>query len=206
MNNLIDILKSLNRKERFFLIADALGNQDFQLGDEFLTKLEQTVGCKIPQDAWVAMDYHLDWLSAALHVCAEGRDPAIPWKNEDVVKGNQEDMDLIVGFENSKNTTLILIEAKMATAWSNAQMNSKAERLGAMFGDQINKQVGVTPIFVLTSPNKPGNLCSKDWPGWMALGDKWHWMPMKVAEGRKRLFRCDSKGKSSKNFGYAVIK
>ena len=206
MDNLITILKSLNRKERFFLVADALGNQDFQLGDEFRTKLGSAAKVEIPSDAWVAMDYHLDWLSAALHVCAEALDPATPWENSSVVKGNQEDADLIVGFDTPDGTTLILIEAKMDTAWSNTQMDSKVQRINAMFGQDGFKRSGVTPILVLTSPREPRDLQTTTWPEWMAPGGKWRWMPMKVAEGRTRLYRCDTDGKTSANAGYAVIK
>jgi len=214
MDNLITILKSLNRKERFFLIADALGNQDFQLGDGFRTELGSAAKVEIPSDAWVAMDYHLDWLSAALHVCAEELPPATPWKNSsvvegtnlEVVKGNQEDVDLIVGFDTPDGTTLILIEAKMDTAWSNTQMKSKVQRIKAMFGQDGFKRSGVTPILVLTSPTKPRDLKTTTWPEWMAPGGEWRWMPMKVAEGRTRLYRCNADGKSSANAGYAVIK
>ncbi|MDA1278559.1 MAG: hypothetical protein O3B95_00740 [Chloroflexi bacterium] len=206
MKKLIGTLKALNRKERYFLIADALGNQDFRLGEEFRLKLGRAANVEIPAEVWVAMDYHLDWLSAALHVSALGLNPAIPWENTDVVKGNQEDVDLIVGFDTPDNTTLILIEAKLDTAWSNNQMNSKAERLRTIFGQVGSKYHGVSPIVVFTSPNEPKDLQTSTWPSWMVVDGKWRWMPLELTGGRRRLYRSDANGRSSANAGYAVIR
>ena len=63
---LIEWLESFNRKERFFLIGNALGNTDFSLSDEYRTKLGAVLGIHPPKDAFVAMDYHLDWIHAGL--------------------------------------------------------------------------------------------------------------------------------------------
>ena len=94
----------------------------------------------------------------------------------------------------------------MDTAWSNTQMKSKVQRIKAMFGQDGFKRSGVTAILVLTSPTEPSDLQTTTWPERMAPGGKWRWMPMEVAEGRTRLYRCNTNGKRSKNDGYAVIK
>jgi hypothetical protein len=68
-------------------------------------------------------------LVGALHLVDQGRENRDVQVNEDrLIMGNQEDMGLIVALEE----TLILIEAKGATSWVNAQMASKIERLSAV--------------------------------------------------------------------------
>ena len=72
MIHLIELLESFNRKERYFLIRQAVGG--FKLSDEFRRELGNATGLAIPQDAFAAMDYHLDWLTAALHAYERGND------------------------------------------------------------------------------------------------------------------------------------
>ena len=62
MKTLLEHLESFNRKELFFLVGNALGNPDFRLSAEFQMKLRESFGIQPPNDAFVAMDYHLDWL------------------------------------------------------------------------------------------------------------------------------------------------
>ena len=61
---LIDNLKAFNRKERFILLHKVLGfsDQSFRLGDAFRAELSECLEVDIPSDAFVAMDYHFDWL------------------------------------------------------------------------------------------------------------------------------------------------
>ena len=130
---LIELLESFNRKERFFLISQAVG--EFQLDDDFRRELGKAINVDVPHDAFTAMDYHLDWLTAALsaYECGDvGRIFDNPLQQ--VIKGNQEDTDLLVAFEGSGDRHVVLIEAKGATGWTNAQMQSKASRLGQIFG------------------------------------------------------------------------
>ena len=63
---LIEWLEAFNRKERFFLVGNALGNTNFNLSDEYRTKLHSVLGIHPPQHSFVAMDYHLDWIHAGL--------------------------------------------------------------------------------------------------------------------------------------------
>jgi hypothetical protein len=78
---LIERLASLNRKERYYVVAWALGNSQFSLCSDFREQLSSAVGLPIPADAYVAMDYHLDWLYAALYLSAEAA-PAGPYENQ----------------------------------------------------------------------------------------------------------------------------
>jgi len=58
-------LEQFNRKERFWLLSDAVGI-GFKLHEEFRSTLEKTISVRIPRDPWWAFDYHLDWLCAVL--------------------------------------------------------------------------------------------------------------------------------------------
>jgi hypothetical protein len=64
--DLIDNLRKFNRKERFYLVGEALGNKNFKLGDRFIKRLESTINIKIPKNAFAAMDYHLDWMELSI--------------------------------------------------------------------------------------------------------------------------------------------
>ena len=132
MLNLIEHLRSFNRKERFILLTEALGRE--RLGEDFRRRLGEAIGMTIPADAYVAMDYHLDWLQMALHL-ADNPPPKEPIRNDDLVTGNQEDSDLLVAFDHELTTHIVLIEAKVETGWTNKQLNSKAERLSRIFGE-----------------------------------------------------------------------
>ena len=50
-------LESFNRKERFFLIGEALGNRGFQLSTDFRSRLGEAFGIEPPSSAFVATDY-----------------------------------------------------------------------------------------------------------------------------------------------------
>ena len=67
MSDLIEILRQFNRKERFFLIGQALGNEAFSLAERFRQELGEVIGVKIPGNAFVG-----DGLSPGL----DSREPA----------------------------------------------------------------------------------------------------------------------------------
>jgi hypothetical protein len=207
MNDLLNLLESLNRKERFFLVGNALDNKSFSLGACYRSELEKHAGVKIPDDAWVAMDYHLDWIAAAAHLATTKNIHSARLDNpgQHIVRGNQEDVDLIVGFGTQANTTLILIEAKGHTAWSKTQMDSKVKRLGEIFGTDVFVNPSIKPILVLTSPKCPSKkLGTKEWPEWMTNNGGPRWMPMTMPK-RRQLIRCDENGKSNAKGQHAKI-
>jgi len=206
--HIVEALKKFNRKERYWLIRNALGPSSGQLGQKFRSDLEKTIGIEIPQNTWWSMDYHLDWLVGAL---ALFEDREINVKARDnragLVKGNQEDVDLVVAFGN----TLILIEAKGDTSWSNAQLDSKLPRLEAIFGMNFEGRYGSNELsvyFVLMSPKKSSRLIRQGglpWPKWMTdKNGQPFWMPMQMAEADEtssflKVTRCMDEGTVSKD-------
>ena len=206
MGDLIEILESFNRKERFFLIAHALGLQSdsgepaFSLSDSFRKDLS------IPADAcriFVAMDYHLDWLQAALRLY---RDPGkTEFSNKGkVIEGTQEDVDLLVAYEASGQFHLILVEAKAYSGWTNKQLLSKAKRLRKIFGEDGKEWDNVQPHFYAIGPKESKGLRPKCLPKWM-LSDhgKLQWLPCLRLPKRLKVVRC---GKAYEHFRVEIDK
>lgn len=207
MTSLIEYLESFNRKERFFLIGEALGNSKFRLSDDFRSRLSETFRVLVPSDAFVAMDYHLDWIHTSLYLAGPGvREEAVHLNTNAITSGNQEDTDLIVAFEGKDTTHLMLIEAKAETGWTNKQMTSKAKRLEKIFGTDGKKYPNAKPYFCLMSPRLPQQLNSNKWPPWMTNSEgEPIWLCLTVPEGRRKVTRCDDEGKSSAERGYFRI-
>lgn len=205
MPDLIEILESFNRKERFFLIAQALGQERngdpaFILSDDFRRELEGMVGFPIPEEpekVFVGMDYHLDWLQAGLVLSSNIQEELFSNAGE-VIKGTQEDIDLLVAFRQGDQYHLILVEAKAYTGWSNDQLKSKANRLREIFSDSGTKYDGVIPHFCLMGP-KSTNI-KVDFPGWMKPSGELLWIDLKLPNGRRQVNRCDKVGNSYERF------
>ena len=187
----IDHLKSFNRKERFLLLCDALGfdNQTFHLSEEFINKLSGCIGCEIPRDSYVAMDYHLDWLQMALYLASEPSPPD-PILNDRLVEANQEDIDLLVAFGKSGTTHLVLIEAKGDTGWTNKQLKSKADRLKRISNEGRPGTGLVKFHFVMLSPNPPKQIKVRTWPDWMKPHGEPLWLPLRFPKGLRKVTRC----------------
>lgn len=123
------------------------------------------------------------------------------------VNANQEDIDLMVCFDDGPNTHVILVEAKGESGWKNGQMLSKARRLARIFPDSettvgtSERYPGVVPHFLLTSPpgTEPTRLTRQSpdkkfsWPVWMWPEDgKPKWIPLDMpVETRLRIERFD---------------
>ncbi len=197
MPDLVELLTSFNRKERFFLISQTLGN--FQMSADFLRDLGEELGLTIPQTAFLAMDYHLEWLIAALH--AWGSDDVnriFDNQHQQIVKGNQEDSDLLIAFRAGQEYHIVLVEAKGATGWTNKQMLSKAERLGRIFGSEGSRYAGVVPHFCLMSPRRPQQLRANEWPSWMSKDDgSYIWLKLHFPKDTRMVTRCDANGRRS---------
>ncbi len=198
MGDLIEILESFNRKERFFLIAHALGQSDsgepaFSLSDSFRKDLS------IPADAcriFVAMDYHLDWLQAALHLY---RDPGkTEFSNEGkVIEGTQRDVDLLIAYQVGETFHLILVEAKAYASWDNGQLSCKGARLRKIFGDQGNCWPRVQPRFYIIGP-EPKRLKPKCLPEWMLNDGKLQWLPLRLP--KKKRWKVTRSGDAYQHF------
>ena len=190
MSALIEHLESFNRKERFHLLREALGEKTFKLDPKFRTRLGRKIGVKIPGDAFVAIDYHLDWLQMGVYLAEHPSPPSpIPNPKDQLFKANQEDVDLLVAFQAGEKTHLVLVEAKLETGWSNSQLSSKAKRLGRIFGMGQPGTGGAEPHFVLVSPGQPQYVRTDGWPKWMARDGKPVWMELPKPPGLVKVTR-----------------
>ena len=196
MSSLLEHLRSFNRKERFILLRDALGENAFTLDERFRARLGATIGVDVPDDAYVAMDYHLDWIQMALYLAGTPSPPS-PIPNIDLFRANQEDVDLLVAFDGPSTTHVVLVEAKMETGWTNSQLHSKAQRLRLIFGPGRPGADLATPLFVLASPREPGRVHTDTWPEWMAPRGRPPWMELPRPEGLREVTRCTAQGKVS---------
>lgn len=193
MNKLIQRLKDFNAKERYLLVRRVLGIPELALAPEFREDLVN-VGITIPEEAetYWAMDYHLDWLYAALHPDPDGKPKCNTAKN---IKANQEDVDFLIVYEAEGITHIVLFEAKGVTGWTHKQLKSKRERLRLMFTPDI-LVMNIQLHFVLISPNEPDGLETDGYPEWMCPGGKFLWLPLKLDGEVVKVTRCDSDGKA----------
>ncbi|MDA0988348.1 MAG: hypothetical protein O2783_04330, partial [Chloroflexi bacterium] len=109
------------------------------------------------------------------------------------IKGNQEDVVLLVAFEDGPLTHLVLLEAKGATDWTNKQMCSKAKRLQKIFGETGTEFPGVNPHFVLISPKPPTKrLETEKWPQWMRGKEGPTWIRLNWRGNLVKVTRCEA--------------
>lgn len=196
MDGLIDRLRAQNAKERFWLLNAALGNPE--LDAAYLERIGSVLGTSIPSGAWWAMDYHLDWLACAVQGAVPIGEPQ-PLPAEGWRLGTQEDVDLIVAWDEGEITQVVLIEAKGVTSHSNQQVASKLSRLSDLFGDDGRAKRGVVPHFLLTSPSAPRKLNYEDLPLWgVGEGGKLKWLRLHVPNTLVFPTRCDDSGNSTK--------
>ena len=208
MADLIKILESFNRKERFFLIREASGEKAFSLSEDYRKKLASAICIdEIPCNAFVAMDYHFDWLYASLFLadksCEEG-----PFCNDiEVSTGTQQDIDLLVAFKSEEIYHLILVEANRAYgSWNNKQLAQKSNRLRKIFGKDPEKRwSNVKPFFCMTSPRKPQTTERPEWPEWMTNKGSIRWFELGVPSCRRKLTGCDKDGKPNNKRPYFKI-
>ncbi|MGU5696294.1 hypothetical protein ACV1D9_03845 [Aeromonas allosaccharophila] len=204
-NNLIDNLKSFNRKERFYLIGQMLGNQEFRMDENQLDEISKLIKVKIPSEYFAAMDYHLDWIYASLFLTQEHDEKIFPRnfidnnKKVDLqISGTQEDVDFLLTFVDHENTThIVMIEAKGDSYFSNAQLNSKNKRFNAIFGDE-DTWPNVKPHFLLCSPKEPQNVSIEN-PAYFMCPQESQliWFPLVMDTGKNKVTRCMD---SEKNF------
>ena len=214
MSKVIEFLSDFNRKERFILLNSVLGQQPeevFRLNHYFAGRLANMLDLEIPADAFVAMDYHLDWIQMALYLANQpSQMEAIISNRERAFEANQEDVDLLIAFDRIQNgsdhiTHLVLIEAKGDTGWKNEQLESKACRLRRIFnGDSCGV---VKPHFVLMSPRESSNIDTTKWPCWMKAKGKntAYWLELPLRDRLLKVTRCDEKGQAYEKGGNLFI-
>lgn len=206
-NSLIDNLKSFNRKERFYLIGQMLGNPEFRMDDKQLDKISNLIGLTIPRKYFAAMDYHLDWIYASLFLTQNDANTAFKRnsiENDGVkidyqISGTQEDVDFLLAFVDHENTThIVMIEAKGDSYFTNAQLNSKNKRFKAIFGDE-DTWPNVKPHFLLCSPKEPQNVSIEDPVYFMLAKDQNPiWFPLLMGTGKNKVTRCMDDDKNNK--------
>ncbi len=132
-----------------------------------------------PAGAFVATDYTLDWLYAATQIVAtsDGAQGVQPWPSADELKASPEDIDLLIAWEDDRGPHTVLVEAKGFTGWGNAQMASKAHRLGAIFAGTRSEEFAVHLLLVGPAPSK--GLSVSTWPAWMKPNERAHFLPIK---------------------------
>jgi hypothetical protein len=199
---LVKALHRFNRKERFWLLSDAVGKPFASLSPAFLHKVGTELGIELPPNLWWAFDYHFDWLHAVLTLGPEYVLQPLPGhliNSPKIATGNQEDIDLIIAFDQ----TVILIEAKFATSWTNSQMSSKVERLKELPVQHVKAH------FVLASPKTPKRLDISGLPPWARKGQDDKAQPCHIIlPGREdqdsalMVSRCDMHGDRDKDGGY----
>ena len=98
-------LEEFNRKERFFLVGMALGNPEFRLGEEFRERLAQKLSLQVPRDAFVAMDYHLDWLAASLFLAANEGNPGPYKRDKNII--SEPGLSMLIGSAADSRTEVL---------------------------------------------------------------------------------------------------
>ncbi len=188
----VESLRSFDSHERGLLLQWA-ADRPFQLGAALGSAVSQAIGTQPPKDAFVAMDYTLDWLYAAVHgALDDNRVQPHPWPAHGELAASQEDVDLLIAWEDLRGPHLVLIEAKGFTGWSNAQMKRKTTRLGAIFTEELRDQVDVHLFLAGPAPAKGLNV--DDWPDWTRPGAHTHFLSISDPGMRFAVQRCDEEG------------
>jgi len=197
MTTVVDNLEKLNRKERFFLIGMALGNPGFRLDSRFRQRLSEGFNVVIPDTAFVAMDYHLNWIYAAAALAFGTPVSGSVYENANrAIDGTQEDVDLLVAFEDASGLNhLIMLEAKGVTAFTNRQFQHKMNRLISIFGETGDRWPQIKPHFGLVSPRKPKGLHYGFCPAWLKIDDQIPWFRMTLPSDRVMVLGCDGEGR-----------
>lgn len=146
-----------------------------ELSDALWTAINATAKAKKPKPSqmFIGMDYHLNWLYAALATAnIKDLESEGPWQNEWMfdtplkergkdcrpIQNNQEDIDLLIAWmdEQTGELHLALIEAKLDSSWSSEQFKSKKKRLTLMKTDAVKRGLSfVKWEFFLISPGRP---------------------------------------------------
>jgi hypothetical protein len=189
------ILASLDSHERPILFQWAT-QRAFALGEDVRAHLGSAIDREIPADAFVAMDYTLDWLYAATVIC-QGKDPLTTFQqwpvNHLLLRASIEDIDLLIAWEDRhRHRHTVLVEAKGFTGWTNKQVQGKIDRLAAIFGGDLASDFDVH--FVMAGPKASKGLKTQDWPVWTGSEERRHFVSIPDPGARYAVQRCTEKG------------
>lgn len=188
-------------------MREAVGKEAFSLSEDYRQKLASAIDVEIPCGAFVAIDYHLDWLHASLFLAYDKRGEKGPFCNDNGVStGTQQDIDLLVAFKSEEVYHLILMEAKAYGKWDNKQLARKTERLSKIFDeDSKTRWPNVKPFFCMTSPQEPRKMKRSEWPEWMTDKGSIRWFKLCVPTPRLKITGCDKDGESTDKRPYFKI-
>lgn len=223
---LIRNLKLLNAKERDHLMRFAYLGQSasYDTASMFLAPeldsalrqhaldmgLSETAKC-----IFAGMDYHLDWLFAALwmahaapawappakaprvpmaaHAAVAGIDPL--YTDFRPVTGSQEDIDFLAVFDDGNKLAVLLVEAKGSAAFDKVQLARKLIRLNRILGDSgVSSEAEPWLQFrlILAAPTKPSFDCCLGYA--MSLPSAKDGQPDKFSAMRTALNELDPSG------------
>lgn len=205
MPSLLDAMGAFNRRERFILVGWALDRLTFPLGHEFRDELSKVIGMHppLPSDAYVTMDYNLNWLCGALmwsQGLVDEEEPRLYDPHDGVELGDNSDSDLVVAFARGSKTHVVLLEAKGFMKWDVPVLKHKAGRLKEIFGESGDRFPDVVPYWVLISPMPPSEKANwtDDLAEWMLdpdTGEPRHLLLPQPSSHKFALGRCDALGK-----------
>lgn len=207
-SDLLEYFSSFNRKERFHLIGQFLGNQNFSLDSKVLHDLCEMLSIDTPDNYFSAMDYHLDWIYASLELAYKGN-TGLKWRDELCVSGTQEDVDFLIVFKDKQGVAhIVMIEAKGATSFINNQLKSKSDRLKAIFGVSGSNWSGVIPHFLVCSPRESAKIDTINMPDFMLneSNDGLIWFKLHMPIGLQKVTRCDEQGRPSTEGKYWMVR
>ncbi|EKB17159.1 hypothetical protein HMPREF1168_03386 [Aeromonas veronii AMC34] len=211
--DIISNLKSFNRKERFYLIGQMLGNPEFRMDDNQLDKISKLIGLTIPRKYFAAMDYHLDWIYASLYLTKNNSKSCVERnfieesgiETDYQISGTQEDVDFLLAFVDEKKIThIVMIEAKGDSYFSNGQLDSKNKRFKAIFGNE-NTWPNVRPHFIICSPKKPQKINIEEPAYFIFKNSKLPWFELDMGEGKNKVTRCNEGGEPYVNGKYWTV-
>jgi hypothetical protein len=177
VSTLIGRLEAFNAKERYWLVRQAL--EGFRPSRWFLDSIVRAVGLPLltheqRKETFCAMDYHLNWIHAALssHTPAEKKEPAEKepvFPNSETlghdgekrwaIENSQQDVDLLLAYprvdQGRSLTQLIVIEAKCVGTFQAGQILSKLDRLNVIV-EQAEGGHAFDARVVLMCPKDPG--------------------------------------------------
>lgn len=200
--SLTDALACFASKERAIVVKEVYGVDPSRLAEGFAAELSKRIGVEIPTEgAFTSVDYHLDWLVTSLTGARDGKLRGLRSNTDKLVRGNQEDVDLLIAFEIADETHVVMVEAKCVSAWSTKQLRSKVRRLKSIFGDDGKRWHGVKPHFALLSICEPPQE-GVAWATWMKVSGQIRWLQMSDPGLLWRVERCDKDGKRAAKGGW----
>ena len=181
-----EVIKAFDSHERGILFQWA-AEGPFALSPSRCQALSELVGVRIPARPYLAMDYTLDWLHAAITCYLTPTAWQVPQPIVGkTITGSQEDVDLLVAWEDDR-PRLLLVEAKGFTGWSNKQMASKAARLESIITPPVLERIDVH--FVLVGPSESKGLLTDTWPAWMRHENRVHFLQVDDPGARRGVRR-----------------